>query len=97
MQKARDTSQDAAFPAQPRRRAVLLANQRSGSFEKEKSELHTMVTYMNEHGWDIDMHLSTSPDDARQRTRRAVEQHMDMVIAVGGDGTINSVIQELAG
>jgi YegS/Rv2252/BmrU family lipid kinase len=97
MQKAQDSSQDAAFPSQPRRRAVLLANQRSGSFGKEESELHAMLTDLNENGWDIDLHFSTSPDDARQRTRKAVEQHADMVIAVGGDGTINSVIQELAG
>lgn len=97
MQKAQNTSQDTAFPSRPRRRAVLLANQRSGSFGKEESELQAMVTYMNEYGWDVDLHFSTSTDDARQQTRRAVEQHMDMVIAVGGDGTINSVIQELAG
>jgi diacylglycerol kinase (ATP) len=97
MQKAQDSSQDAAFPSRPRHRAVLLANQRSGSFGKEESELHALVTYLNEYGWDIDLHFSSSPDDARQRTRGAVEQQMDMLIAVGGDGTINSVIQELAG
>ena len=96
MRKAQETNQHASLSWQ-RCRAVLLANQRSGSFSKEGDELDAMVTYMKEHGWDIDLQFSTSPDDARRQTRKAVEQHVDMVIAVGGDGTINSVIQELAG
>ena len=96
MQQAQNTSRDSSFPSQPRR-AVLLANEGSGSFAKEGSELEAVVTYMNEHGWDVDLQFSASPDDARQRTRSAVQQRADMVIAVGGDGTINSVIQELAG
>src|SRR5205085_9027809 len=96
MRKAQETNQHASLSWQ-RCRAVLLANQRSGSFSKEGDELDAMVTYMKEHGWDIDLQFSTSPEDTRKQTRKAVEQHVDMVIAVGGDGTINSVIQELAG
>jgi YegS/Rv2252/BmrU family lipid kinase len=47
-------------------------------------------------GWNVKLYFTKSGDDARRLAREAVEQQTDVVIAVGGDGTINSIIQELA-
>lgn len=97
MQQNQELPQSPAPFSSPERFAVLLANQKAGSFSKNAGDLEEMVARLREQGWRIDFHHSTSIDDTRRRARAAVEQGADLVIAVGGDGTINAVIQELAG
>jgi diacylglycerol kinase (ATP) len=41
--------------------------------------------------------LTATAGDGRRLAREAVKQQAEVVIAAGGDGTINEVIQELAG
>jgi len=41
--------------------------------------------------------LTTAPGDAEAMAERAVEQGFDTIIAAGGDGTVNEVINGLAG
>ncbi|HZS79240.1 MAG TPA: diacylglycerol kinase family protein [Ktedonobacteraceae bacterium] len=77
--------------------AVILANEKSGSFPKEANELEDTLAYLREQGWQVELRYTHSIEDARQKAREAVQQKADMLIAVGGDGTINTVIQELAG
>ncbi len=97
MQQNQELPQSAAPFSSSNRFAVLLANQKAGSFSKNAGSLEEMVAGLREQGWRVDVYQSISVDDARQRARTAVEQRADLVIAVGGDGTINAVIQELAG
>ena len=77
--------------------AILLANEKSGSFSKDKDQLEATLDFLRQYGWNASLQFSKSADDARRIVRQAVAQKIDAVIAVGGDGTINSVIQELAG
>ena len=77
--------------------AVLLANQQSGSFSKNSLIADEAASFLRERGWRVDVHKTGSAEDARKLTRKAVARQADMVVAIGGDGTIHSIIQELAG
>lgn len=97
MQQNQELPQASVPVSSASRFAVLLANQKAGSFAKNAQALEEMVAALRAQGWRVDVHHSDSVEDARRRTRAAVEQKADLVIAVGGDGTINGIIQELAG
>jgi YegS/Rv2252/BmrU family lipid kinase len=79
------------------RYAVIIANPASHRFARGIEELHETVQFLQQHGWQAELRLTQAADDARRFTREAVEQKAAMVVAVGGDGTIHCVIQELAG
>jgi YegS/Rv2252/BmrU family lipid kinase len=55
------------------------------------------VSFLHQYGWEASLHLTQKAGDAGHLAREAVAQRIDVVIAVGGDGTINEIIQELAG
>ncbi len=50
-----------------------------------------------ERGWSVDLTPTTAPGDASRLAREAATQHYDLVVAAGGDGTINEVINGLVG
>jgi len=77
--------------------AILIANPTSGSYVQNADHVADAVSYLRNHGWQAELRLTQQAGDARKFAREAVEQHTDIVVAVGGDGTINEVIQELAG
>jgi len=54
-------------------------------------------TYLEENGWEVDVSPTKGKGDGIELARLAVEQEYDVVIAAGGDGTINEVIQSIAG
>lgn len=96
MQQEQETTQ-AVSDLHPHALAVLLANPTSGSFSKHPRLLEETQNFLRERGWQVDVHFTRSADEARQFAHTAVAQKAAMVIAVGGDGTIHSIIQELAG
>lgn len=51
---------------------------------------------MHEHGIDCDASFTFNPGDAFRRAREAVEKGYQMVVAVGGDGTVNEIANGLA-
>ena len=79
--------------------AVIIANPTSGSggFPHHNHDHEETMTFLREHGWQVELWLTDGPGAAQRLARRAVEQHISVVIAAGGDGTINEVIQGLAG
>ncbi|HEX7734999.1 MAG TPA: diacylglycerol kinase family protein [Ktedonobacteraceae bacterium] len=76
--------------------AVIIANPASGAFPHNNHHEET-VAYLKERGWQVELWRTDGPGAAERLARRAVEQHISVVIAAGGDGTINEVIQGLAG
>lgn len=46
---------------------------------------------------DFDVHLTAGPGDATDIARRAVEEGHDIIVAAGGDGTTNEVVNGIAG
>jgi diacylglycerol kinase (ATP) len=77
--------------------AVIIANPVSGVFPHHTHHLHETLVYLREHGWRVDLWYTHAPGDGEQLARKAVAQHANLVIAAGGDGTINELIQALAG
>ncbi|HLH61264.1 MAG TPA: diacylglycerol kinase family protein [Ktedonobacteraceae bacterium] len=79
--------------------AVMIANPNSGSgvFVHHTHRLHETASFLRSQGWRVELCYTQRAGDAEQLARTAVEQKADIVIAVGGDGTINEIIQALAG
>jgi diacylglycerol kinase (ATP) len=78
--------------------AIIIANPVSGSFPHHYAhKLDETLTFLHQWGWKVDLHVTKAAGEAQQLAHEAVAQHADLVIAAGGDGTINEIIQELAG
>ena len=78
--------------------AVIIANPASGSFPQHYTHsLDETLSFLRQRNWKVELTITKAPGEARQLAREAVSQQVDIVIAAGGDGTINEIIQELAG
>ncbi len=77
--------------------AIIIANPNAGNYFFHTRQIDEMVAFLRSNGWAVELCLTEKAGDARRLARLAVEQQMGMVIAAGGDGTINEIIQELAG
>ncbi len=92
-----ETSENRQPEGQKRTTAIIIANPTAGSYEHNRLQIQETVSFLNDHGWDAELKLTKGPGDGGRLAQEAVEQKYDVVIAVGGDGTINEVIQKLAG
>ncbi len=92
-----ETSEDRQPEDQKRTTAIIIANPTAGSYEHNRLQIQETVSFLNDHGWDAELKLTKGPGDGGRLAQEAVEQKYDAVIAVGGDGTINEIIQKLAG
>jgi len=54
-------------------------------------------TVLSAHRYDADVRVTTGPNDAARFSRDAVENKSALVIAWGGDGTVNGAAAEVAG
>jgi diacylglycerol kinase (ATP) len=77
--------------------AVIIANPTSGNFIHHSHTYAETLAFLKKQGWQVELWLTASAGDAQQLARRAVEKGISVVIAAGGDGTINEIIQGLAG
>ncbi|GER87102.1 diacylglycerol kinase [Dictyobacter vulcani] len=78
-------------------KAILIANPTSGSYTMHEHQIKQIISTLHQHGWQADLKLTQAGGDARRIASEAVEQKIDVVIAIGGDGTIHEIIQSLAG
>lgn len=77
------------------KRARIIYNPTSGR-EAFKKELPAVLEKLELAGYEASAHATTGEGDATNAARLAVERKYDIVIAAGGDGTINEVINGLA-
>jgi diacylglycerol kinase (ATP) len=79
--------------------AVIIANPTSGigGFPHQNRHFDETLTFLRKKGWKAEIWYTQSAGDGEQLARKAVKQQVNLVIAAGGDGTINEVIQGLAG
>jgi YegS/Rv2252/BmrU family lipid kinase len=80
-------------------RARIVANPVSGSMRGMDglSELRETAIWLTEHGLPTEVTTTRRVGHAVELTREAVVAGHEMVIAAGGDGTLNDVIHGLAG
>ncbi|MFH1084284.1 MAG: diacylglycerol kinase family protein [Chloroflexota bacterium] len=60
-------------------------------------DLVEVVAYLESQGWELTQRTTLGPGDATTFAREAVARGADMVVAVGGDGTLSEVVNGLAG
>ncbi|HTX16938.1 MAG TPA: acylglycerol kinase family protein, partial [Candidatus Baltobacteraceae bacterium] len=78
--------------------AVLIYNPTSGRRRHRRFvEIEKAARLLKDEGIATEIAPTTGPNSATQIARRAVAQRRGMVIACGGDGTINEIINGLAG
>lgn len=90
-------AEHAVPPVAPRIRIIV--NPASGTVQRVGGidELEAAVQWLGEHGMPAELCHTERPGHAVQLAQEAVKAGMDMVVAAGGDGTVNDVIQALAG
>lgn len=81
-----------------RRRAALIYNPRSGAHRNRdrRNDAAEMISRLAEIGVDAEPRPTPGPGTAADLARAAVSDGVDLVIASGGDGTLNEVLQGLA-
>lgn len=76
-------------------RAMLIYNPTAGQiWSPFKAEL--VKDYLAKHDWSVELAPTERAGHGSELARRAVAERFDVVIAAGGDGTLNEVAQGLA-
>jgi diacylglycerol kinase family enzyme len=93
MQQEQEIAQ--ATSLRPQGFAMLLANRKSGSFSKHPRVVDEMGSFLRQRGWRVDVHTTTSAEDAGHLTRRAVAQEdiQALHFVVGNTKLYGSVIK----
>ena len=76
-------------------RALLIAN--PGAARTHSGVVRQIERVFTTAGWTIDTVTTDGPGDARRFAQAGVEQSVDMVAVLGGDGTIMQVASSLVG
>ena len=77
-------------------RAVLIYNPRAGPIAVPH-EMRDIRMHLEQHGWRVALEETRAPLEATGLARDAAEDGIDVVVAVGGDGTVNEVARGLVG
>jgi len=77
-------------------RAKLIANPRSGNALENTERLEKAVRYLTEHGIKVDVAFASPKEEGLNIAKNAVKDGYEIIIAMGGDGTIGEVIRGMA-
>lgn len=78
------------------KRALLIINPAARTLPS-RDRLATASAWPRLHGWQVESVRTSAPLEATSLARRAAVDGVDVVIAAGGDGTVNEVVNGLAG
>ena len=79
------------------KRATIIFNPMSGRPARRAEDVRRMIALLGERGVDAQAHATAGPGDATKLAEEAVAAGADIMISYGGDGTLNEVIQGMAG
>lgn len=77
------------------KRARVIYNPTSGR-EGFRKHLPDVIEKLENAGYETSCHATKGPEDAVIAAEEAVEREFDLVVAAGGDGTLNEVVNGLA-
>jgi len=78
-------------------RVKLIANPGAGDVSEAASRIEQVMQYLADEGLKVDLALAHPKRGAIPIAKKAVKDGYDVVIAMGGDGTIGVVIRGIAG
>ena len=78
-------------------RVFLVINTFAGHCKKLFNEVSRIVAILRGHGCEVKFSVTENPGHATQLASKAVKSGFDLVVAVGGDGTVNEVSRRLIG
>jgi diacylglycerol kinase (ATP) len=78
-------------------RVKLIANPGAGKVLESATRIEQVTCYLLEYGLDVDVALAHPKKEAIPIAKKAVRDGYDVVIAMGGDGTLGAVIGGIAG
>jgi diacylglycerol kinase (ATP) len=73
----------------------LVYNPVAGQHDVDEA-LQQVIDFLESRGWDVSVSRTHGPGDATIYAREAVAEEMDVVVAIGGDGTLGEVATGLA-
>lgn len=76
--------------------ATLIFNPMAGLHDS-RSTLNALAEMLRHRGWQIDVHATNHSGHATELARAAALKKQPLVFALGGDGTINEVVNGLVG
>ena len=77
-------------------RAVMIHNPTAGQVKRRERQFQKALGVLRAAGWDIEVRTTTAEGHASELAHEAALEGADIVVAAGGDGTINEVVQGLA-
>ncbi len=60
-------------------------------------EMKKLAKNLGKHGWKVDLIQTQHPGDARRYARLAAQEGTELVLAAGGDGTVNEAVNGVVG
>ena len=78
-------------------RVKLIANPGAGDVLEAASRLTEVTGYLSDYGMKVDVALAHPKKEAIPIARQAVKDGYDVVVAMGGDGTLGAIISGIAG
>lgn len=77
-------------------RAWLIVNPAAGPWDV-RHQLPAVLGHLEKHNWQTSLRWTAWPGEATALARQAAGEGLDAVFAVGGDGTLNEIVNGLAG
>ena len=77
--------------------AKLIANPGAGKLEESPKQLELAARYLQGHGIEVNVALAKPKEEATPLAKQAVKDGYDIVIAMGGDGTVEAVLRGMVG
>jgi diacylglycerol kinase (ATP) len=77
------------------RRVLIIANPAAGRM-RSRGMLDPIVAALGRRGCCVEVRLAEAPGSV-ERLARGAEPHFDVIAAAGGDGTVNAIVNGLAG
>jgi YegS/Rv2252/BmrU family lipid kinase len=79
------------------RKIFLVINKFAGHRKKYSTAVYQVVSVLQEYGCEVEYSYTNHPGHATELASAAVNNGFELVVAVGGDGTVNEVARGLIG
>ncbi|NTW24247.1 MAG: YegS/Rv2252/BmrU family lipid kinase [Lentimicrobium sp.] len=81
-----------------KKRVLFIVNPVSGVNQSRKSVLADAVSgFLDDNLFECEIKYSESAAHVRELSKEAADAHVDIIVAVGGDGTLNQVVKGMIG